>query len=71
MMISDCDALITVLLTTASSTKSIGKLSPFGGYESGEFPISQIDVPISSSQQSVYAAHAKAIPHLRDSDAQG
>jgi hypothetical protein len=50
MTISEGDALITVLMTTASSAKSIGKAMPFGGYEEVVSPTSQIEMPIPSSK---------------------
>lgn len=55
MTISEGDALITLLLEIAPSTRRIGKSLPFGGYVEVASPISQIEVPVSSVQKLVCA----------------
>jgi hypothetical protein len=62
MTISEGDALITVLMTSAPSTRRIGKSVPFGGYEEVVSPISQIEAPVPSVQKFVWATQRK-MPH--------
>jgi hypothetical protein len=64
MMISSADAPMTVLMTTASSTKRIGKAMPFGGYNAPVFPANQIETPMLNSQALVYAAHSNLVRPL-------
>jgi hypothetical protein len=61
MTISDGDALMTLLLAIAPSTRRIGKSIPLGGIEgtrsaSNEF-VNQINVPVPSVHAWVSAAH--------------
>jgi hypothetical protein len=57
MTIFERDALTTLLLTTAPSARRMGKSVLRGGCEESGLPTSQIDVPVSSVQKVVCAAH--------------
>ena len=53
MTISEGELLIIVPMTTAPSTRRIGRSVPFGGYKAAESPTSQIEVSVPSVQKLV------------------